>query len=36
MNEEIFRIQKMVADGKITPEEGAELVETVRNSVTID
>jgi hypothetical protein len=30
MNEEILRIQKMVAEGKITPEEGAELVETVR------
>jgi hypothetical protein len=29
MNEEILRIQKMVAEGKITPEEGAELVESV-------
>ena len=30
MDEERLRIQKMVADGKITPEEGAELVESLR------
>jgi SHOCT-like domain len=29
MNEEILRIQKMVAEGKVTPEEAAELLESV-------
>jgi len=30
MNDEILRIQKMVAEGKITPEESVELIESVR------
>ncbi len=29
MNEEILRIQKMVAEGKVTPEEAAELIESL-------
>jgi hypothetical protein len=29
MNEEILRIQKMVAEGKITPEESVELIESL-------
>ena len=29
MNEEILRIQKMVAAGKITPEEAADLIESL-------
>ena len=29
MNEEVLRIQKMVAEGKITPEESVELLESV-------
>jgi hypothetical protein len=32
MNEEILRIQKMVAEGKVTPEEAAELIESVRQA----
>jgi hypothetical protein len=34
MNEEILRIQKMVADGKITPEEGVELLASVGPSAS--
>lgn len=30
MNEEILRIQKMVAEGKISSEEGAKLVESIK------
>jgi hypothetical protein len=35
MNEEILRIQKMVAEGKITAEESVELLETVRRGASI-
>jgi hypothetical protein len=31
MNEEILRIQKMVAAGTVTPEEAAELIESIRS-----
>jgi len=31
MNEELLRIQKMVAEGKITPEESLELLASVKS-----
>jgi len=34
MNEEILRIQKMVAEGKITPEEGTELIASLSRPAT--
>jgi hypothetical protein len=34
MNEEILRIQRMVAEGKISNEEGAKLIETLDQTST--
>jgi hypothetical protein len=34
MNEELLRIQKMVAEGKITPDESIELLESVLHDTT--
>lgn len=35
MNEEILKIQKMVSSGKISPEEGARLIEALISQISV-